>query len=301
MAENAANQHAEQDRAAVSVLGLGDMGTALAMTLVERGHPTTVWNRTAAKANPLVTKGATQVSSPVDAVSASPLVLVCLLDHAAVRQVLETTASALAGKTVANLTSQTPDQARSFATWVVEQGATYLGGGIMAGAEQIGTPDAHLYYSGPSDSFAEHRATLEQLGGATKFFGDDPGLAPLHHCAVTALGFELWASYLHTAALFATESVEAAAFTPLVVAVSEDMVAALPMLAEAVDSRTYPPDLGTVRVQAALMGDLIDTREARGVDAEQLRRIHRLMTQRLACGRGDNGFSSLIEEITPSR
>ena len=34
----------------VTVLGLGLMGTALATALIKAGHPTSVWNRTTAKA-----------------------------------------------------------------------------------------------------------------------------------------------------------------------------------------------------------------------------------------------------------
>ncbi|MYU15304.1 NAD(P)-binding domain-containing protein, partial [Streptomyces sp. SID8361] len=42
----------------VTVLGLGDMGTALARALVGAGHRTTVWNRTAAEAEALAAEGA---------------------------------------------------------------------------------------------------------------------------------------------------------------------------------------------------------------------------------------------------
>jgi hypothetical protein len=38
----------------VTVIGLGAMGSALAATLIEKGHVVTVWHRTAAKAAPLV-------------------------------------------------------------------------------------------------------------------------------------------------------------------------------------------------------------------------------------------------------
>ncbi|MFD0476016.1 NAD(P)-binding domain-containing protein [Nonomuraea thailandensis] len=41
----------------VTVIGLGSMGTALAGAFTRAGHPTTVWNRTAAKAAPLVAVG----------------------------------------------------------------------------------------------------------------------------------------------------------------------------------------------------------------------------------------------------
>ena len=41
----------------ISVLGLGLMGSTLVRTLVAPGHQVTVWNRTAAKAEPLVALG----------------------------------------------------------------------------------------------------------------------------------------------------------------------------------------------------------------------------------------------------
>ncbi|MFD0493920.1 NAD(P)-binding domain-containing protein [Streptomyces rhizosphaericus] len=72
----------------VTVLGLGDMGTALARALLRAGHRTTVWNRTAAKAEALAAEGALTAATVGEAVAASPLVVVCLLDYDSVRQVL---------------------------------------------------------------------------------------------------------------------------------------------------------------------------------------------------------------------
>lgn len=283
-------------RPPVTVLGLGEMGAALATALLDHSHPTTVWNRTPARTEPLAARGAVAATSVAEAVAASELVVVCLLDHDAVREVLDTTGD-LSGRTVVNLTSQTPDQSRATARWVADRGGVYLAGAIMADPDQIGTPDAHLYYSGPEEVFEAHRATLTPLGGGTRRFGADPGLASLYLTGVTALGFELWIGYLHTVTLFGAEGVEAITFTPLAAQVLDDMVAMLPMLAERIDDRTYPPDLGPLRTQAAIMGDLIDTREARGVDAELLRHIRALMNRRLAAGHGDEGFASLVEEL----
>ncbi|MGI5208325.1 NAD(P)-binding domain-containing protein [Spirillospora sp. CA-108201] len=44
-------------RVGVAVLGLGEMGGALAGAVLDGGHPTTVWNRTAGKGEALVAKG----------------------------------------------------------------------------------------------------------------------------------------------------------------------------------------------------------------------------------------------------
>ncbi|QBI19609.1 hypothetical protein ER308_08635 [Egibacter rhizosphaerae] len=94
-----------------------------------------------------------------------------------------------------------------------------------------------------------------------------------------------------------TEGIDVASFTPLVTEVLTEMVGFLPELAREIDEAVYPPDLGPLRTQAALMGDLIENREARGVDAQGLRHVQPLMNRRVASGHGEDGFSSLIEEI----
>jgi len=61
--------------AAVAVLGVGALGGALARAFLKVGHATTVWNRTAARADALVDLGATRASTPADAVDAASLVV----------------------------------------------------------------------------------------------------------------------------------------------------------------------------------------------------------------------------------
>ncbi|MFD0788504.1 NAD(P)-binding domain-containing protein, partial [Micromonospora azadirachtae] len=53
----------------IAVLGTGRMGTAIAHRLLASGHPLTVWNRTAARTEPLRRFGAAVADSPADAVA----------------------------------------------------------------------------------------------------------------------------------------------------------------------------------------------------------------------------------------
>ncbi len=115
------------------MLGLGAMGSALAAALVQAGHATTVWNRSPGKADDLVAQGARAAATAGDAVRASELVVVCLLDHASVRHVLDPLADDLAGRAVVNVTTTAPEQSRESATWAADAGIGYLDGGIMAG------------------------------------------------------------------------------------------------------------------------------------------------------------------------
>jgi hypothetical protein len=100
----------QKDGPPVTVIGLGLMGAARA--LVDAGHQTTVWNRLSAKADALVAAGATRAKTVADAVAASPLVIACVLDDAALRSVLDPVAGELSGRTLVNLTSDTPARQR---------------------------------------------------------------------------------------------------------------------------------------------------------------------------------------------
>ncbi len=115
----------------ITVLGLGSMGSAIAHGLVDRGYTTTVWNRTAAKSVPLAEAGARVATTAQEAVLASPLVIICLLDSAASDEVLGSLGPEVAGKVVVNLTTCAPEHARANEAWALERGATYVDGKIM--------------------------------------------------------------------------------------------------------------------------------------------------------------------------
>jgi 3-hydroxyisobutyrate dehydrogenase len=71
----------------VAFLGLGTMGSGMAANLLKAGISLTVYNRTAAKAQPLVSAGARLASTPADAAKGASIVLAMLADDAASRNV----------------------------------------------------------------------------------------------------------------------------------------------------------------------------------------------------------------------
>jgi 3-hydroxyisobutyrate dehydrogenase-like beta-hydroxyacid dehydrogenase len=73
----------------VAFLGLGRMGSAIVRLLVKSGAPVTVWNRTAARAEPLVKEGAQAASTAADAVADADVVFTMVMDDAALDEVLE--------------------------------------------------------------------------------------------------------------------------------------------------------------------------------------------------------------------
>ncbi|MCP2262510.1 NAD binding domain of 6-phosphogluconate dehydrogenase [Streptoalloteichus tenebrarius] len=148
----------------VTVLGLGNLGQALAGTLLRAGHIVTVWNRSAGRDRVLVERGARPASTVAQAVAASPLVVVSVLDQPAVRQVLGQAGPLLSGRSLVNLTSGSPRAARELAAWAGEQGAWYLAGAVYAVPQTVGTPEATIHYSAEAGVRQRWEGLLEALG-----------------------------------------------------------------------------------------------------------------------------------------
>ncbi|GGJ80533.1 oxidoreductase [Streptomyces camponoticapitis] len=279
----------------VTVLGLGLMGRALAEKFLREGHATTVWNRTAARAEPLVAEGAELAGSVADAVAASPLVVVCVLDYDAVHALLDPVGDALDGRVLVNLTSGTSEGAREMAEWAAGHGATYLDGAILSDPDGVGTADAVILYSGPRAAFDAHEPVLKLLGGATTHLGEDHGLASLHDVAVLGLMWGVLNSFLQGAAVLGAAGVTASAFAPLATTSIKMVADWVNGYAEQVDKGEYPAPDATLNTHLASMNHLVHESESLGVNAEFPRFVKALAERSVADGHGADGYAAMIE------
>jgi 3-hydroxyisobutyrate dehydrogenase-like beta-hydroxyacid dehydrogenase len=283
------------NRSPVTVIGLGAMGTALAGAFLHDGHPTTVWNRSASKAEDLVAKGAARAATVAEAVSASPLVVVCVSNYDVVHEILHPVGDALSGRVLVNLTAGTPQQARIAARWTAAHGADYLAGAIMVGAPMIGQPDALLLYSGPQEAFETHQRALDSLG-TSRYLGAKPALAPLHDQAVLGGTYGMLAGFLYAVALIRTEDADAAAFTALFLPRLDAMAAYLHRLAERVDTGDHGTGVDwSLGMQAADVSNVVQVSRAEGVRADPLASLQALIDQAIAEGHSADDLSRLVE------
>ncbi|MFD7668523.1 NAD(P)-dependent oxidoreductase [Streptomyces sp. NPDC059788] len=283
-------------RAAVTVLGLGSMGSALAGALLARGHATTVWNRSAHRAEALTERGATAAATPGEAVAASPLVIACVLDYPALHAVLDPVADSLAGRTLVNLTSGSPEQAAEAAAWARSHGADYLDGAIMTTPPGVGSPEMMFLYSGPREVFDSHRATLAALGDPLHL-GTEPGLASLYDAALLGLMWAALTGWLHGTALVGAEGTPATAFTPVAIRWLSAVTGFLTTYAPQVDAGHYPGDDATVDVQIAAIDHLIHAAAARGIDNALPELLKATMERTRAAGHGSSSYAGVIEVL----
>ncbi|MET9518392.1 NAD(P)-binding domain-containing protein [Streptomyces sp. NPDC002994] len=283
------------NRENVTVLGLGHMGTALADALLAAGHPTTVWNRTPAKADPLVARGAVRAATPGEAVTAAGVVVVCVLDYDAVRALLEPVAGSLAGRTVVNLTTGSPEQARQTAAWAAGHGFGYLDGAIMSTPPGVGSPESMFLYGGSPAAFAAHRDTLAALGDPIDL-GDDPGVASLYDLALLDVMWATLSGWLHATALVGADGVAAAAFTPVVTRWLRGAVTGfMGAYAEQVDAGHYPGDDATLDVHRAAIGHLVHAGRDRGIDGRLPELSQALVERAVDGGNGGDSYARLVE------
>ena len=277
------------------MLGLGAMGAALARAFLAAGHTVTVWNRSAGKAGELVAAGATEAPTVEAAVTASRLVVVCVLDHRAVHETLDPVAGALAGRVVVNLTNGTPGQSRELGAWGQEHGVAVLDGGIMAVPPMMGTPAAFVLYSGPGEVFDEHREVLDALGDSV-YVGADHGLAALYDIALLSSMYGAMMGEMHAFALICSAGVKAVEFAPLLKRWTSAVGGFQERTAEVVDSREYDRDVvSNLAMQAAAYHNLIDSAHEQGVSPELLAPLYPLMLRRVAEGHGHEDNIGMIE------
>ncbi|WP_255285058.1 NAD(P)-dependent oxidoreductase [Nocardia caishijiensis] len=236
----------------VSVIGLGAMGAALAKALLVGGHEVTVWNRTAARAEPLVADGATLAATPAEAMAAADLVILCVLDDAAVREQVAPAAEQLRGRVLVNLTTTTPEQGRSLGRWAEANGVELIDGGIMAVPAMIGGPAAFLLYSGVTPAFDRFRHVLDLFGRA-EWVGTDYGAAAMYDLAILGGMYSMFAGFQQGGKMVRTTGGSAAHLATLMGPFLQAMAGLFGQYAPGIDDpATYVPEQSAEFTSGAL-------------------------------------------------
>lgn len=276
----------------VTVIGLGPMGQAMAGAYLDAGYEVTVWNRTAARADDLVARGARRAVTPEEAF-ATGLVVLSLIDYDAVEAVLaQVPGTVLAGRVLVNLTSDTPDRARRTAAWLEERGAVQITGGVQVPPPAIGTPGAMTYYSGLSRVIEEHRAALEVLTGV-EHLGEDHGLAPLYYQIGIGMFWSALAGYLHGQAVAEASGISADEFLPHAVA-TLDLRYFLEFYAPRIAAGNHEGDVDRVSMGVASLEHVVRTAESAGVDGSLPAAVLEIFRRGVAAGHGQNSLTSLV-------
>ncbi len=193
----------------ITVLGLGLMGAALARAMQRAGHDLTVWNRSPAKMQPFIDEDVAGASDVVSAITASPIILICIDNYAVTNTVLRSddVEPLLAGRTVVQLSTGTPNEAREASEWMTARSAVYLDGAILCGPNQIAKDDGLILLSGEEAAYGRADHLLECLGGTVRYLGTNVGAASALDLAWLSMSYGRFVSAIHAATLCQSENV----------------------------------------------------------------------------------------------
>ncbi|MFD9064862.1 NAD(P)-dependent oxidoreductase [Kitasatospora purpeofusca] len=283
----------------VTVLGLGPMGRALAGAFVDAGVRTTVWNRTPGRDAALVARGAVSAATAEEAVAASALTVVCVVNYDASDAVLRRAEveAALKGRAVVNLTADSPDRARSTAAWAAEHGVEYLDGAVMTPAPSIGTPAAVFLHSGPAELYERFAPVLALLGGTHTHLGEEIGRAAGFDLALLDIFWTAMAGYVHALALAGAEGISGRELAPFAQGIGAILPPLFTEFAEDFDSGSYSGAVNPLTSAVSSMAHVVHTAESHGIESGVMRAAEGLVRRTVALGHGADGVSRLAEVL----
>ncbi|MEP1089718.1 MAG: NAD(P)-binding domain-containing protein [Rhizobiaceae bacterium] len=291
----------ENIMANVSVLGLGSMGTALAHCLIKAGHRTGVWNRTPEKAVQLANAGAQVHASADEAVAASDFTIICIKSHRQTVDLVAGLTTALAGKTVCDMSTGDTADADKLVTTLAERGADYLLGMINAYPSGIGNGDTTILTVGSAQAWDNYGDIISTLGGKSAYVGEQPSaLAALFAGLFTVRqGFMFGMIY---GALVCQK-----AGIPLKV-YSDQIPASLKLVHDYYDlfSRTVPEENfdnpeASLKVYALAQEDALKTFRSLGAPDEFIQLIHERTTVAWDEGLGEKQLTALVKHMATKK
>jgi 3-hydroxyisobutyrate dehydrogenase-like beta-hydroxyacid dehydrogenase len=284
---------------AVSVLGLGWMGAALANTLVREGHDVTVWNRTAHKARPF--EGRAHVARTVRAaVEASDVIFVCLLNYEASDELLREAdvAAALSGKTLVQFSSGTPARAREAGEWARRHGLSYLDCTMSAGPQHVGSALGTFYYTGALEVFESVREVITPLVGTSTYCGEELGYAAALDFAHLGAFTGLMTVLGSVVALLDAEGVALEDFLPTVSFLDREF---LEGVVEAISEERYPSGRAALTTWKAWADQFVSSARDAGVDDGVARLVRDSLAVAVERGHGGEDIYAVFSAFSPSR
>ena len=163
--------------AAVALAGLGNMGLPIAERLLDAGFALSVWNRTPEKAEPLVERGAKQLTRPDEALREADVCMTVLADDAAFEDVVlgehGVLAGARPGTVLIDMSTISVAASEHVAGRAAQAGVGYLRAPVSGSPVIVRGGTLTIMVSGPEDLVETHRPLLESIGPTLIYAGQD--------------------------------------------------------------------------------------------------------------------------------
>lgn len=282
----------------LAVLGLGNMGSALAHCLLKAGYDVSVWNRTGGKSETFAGAGATICASPDDAVATCDFVIICIKSHKETVELVNGLSVSLKGKTICDMSTGDTSDADKLVTILDRQGAGYMLGMINAYPSGIGGDETTILTVGSSGTWDRYGGIIRELGGKSTHVGEKPAaLAALFAGLFTVrqgfmFGMIYGALVCHKAGIPMQVYADQLPATIKLVKDYHDL------FARTVPVEDYDSAEASLKVYAMAQEDALKTYLSLNAPADFIRLMHDRTKAAWDDGYGDTQLTSLVQHMT---
>ena len=256
----------------------------------------TVWNRNKAKAASLAHKGAMVAENVKAAIEASSLVVICVSDYKAAANIFsEVGKESLHGRTLVQLSTGTPKEARDFDAWARQQGANCLNGDILAWPRQIGTADATITFSGNSEIFKLFETELSALAGVISYLGEEPGASAVLFSAVLAYLAGNWIGFCHGALICEKEGMRPDAFGELIYNISPILATESKHMGQVIQHNKFTDPESTINTTGLDLHLLVQQSKEAGISDELPKFAAGIFQRAIDAGYGAEEHAAIIK------
>jgi 3-hydroxyisobutyrate dehydrogenase len=167
----------------VAFIGLGAMGSRMAMNLHAAGHTLRVFNRSRDKAKPFADKGIAVCGSPAEAVKGAAFVCSIVADDTATREVMfgkdGVFGAAAKGTIVLDSSTNTPAMSREAAQAAAAKGIVYLDAPVSGSLPQAQGKELVFLVGGDAAAFEKAKPIMQAMGSMVRRLGDSGAGATL--------------------------------------------------------------------------------------------------------------------------
>jgi 3-hydroxyisobutyrate dehydrogenase len=152
----------------IALLGLGTMGAGMAANWLNKGFQLSVWNRTPAKAQALIAKGARAAATPAEAAAGADLILAMVADDAASRSIWLGADGALAGARPGAIAVEsstlTPGWVRELGRHALSKRLGFLDAPVGGSRQAAAAGELRFFVGGDEATFEAARPALAAVG-----------------------------------------------------------------------------------------------------------------------------------------
>lgn len=289
----------ERNMTRLGILGTGLMGRAMAEKLLAAGYPVTAYNRTRAKAQPLVELGARIVDRSDKAIEASECIILMLADEAAIRATLLSNRSkeTLPGKTVIQMGTIGPGQSQLLQAEVFSSGGDYLEAPVLGGIPQIRSSELIVMVGAEPEQYDRWRDLLAVFDPEPTFIGPVGSAAALK-LALNQLIGSLTTAFSLSLAMVLEAEIPAETFMQILrrsAVYAPTFDKKLPRMLE----RNFRDPNFPARLMLKDMKLVEDEAQGHGLRLEAVRGVCQALERAIEMGFGEDDYSAVYNAIHP--